>query len=229
MKNALQLPASASSAELLEQLRAQVIGAEARVRQQPFGVDPALAPVLGEPGLKPGAAYCLDSSGALLHALLAGPSREGHWCGVVGLPTFAAEAAAAAGVNLERLVLVPEPGEQWLAATAALADVLPVLVVRPAGRVREGDATRLLSRLRDRGGVLLVVGEWPRAEARLVVRERRWFGLGDGFGHLAGRQVQVVAVSWRYPAGRSASLLLPAADGRVHPVPEPVVPLRAVG
>lgn len=223
------MPASASSAELLEQLRAQVIGAEARVRQQPFGVDPALTPVLGEPGLKPGAAYCLDSSGALLHALLSAPSREGHWCGVVGLPTFAAEAAAAAGVNLERLVLVPEPGEQWLTVTAALADVLPVLVVRPSGRVREPDASRLLSRLRDRGGVLLVVGDWPRAEARLAVRERRWLGLGNGFGHLAGREVLVSAVSRRYPAGRSVNLLLPASDGRVHSVPEPVVPLRAVG
>lgn len=229
MKAALKLPgADSSAAQLLERLRAQVANAEARIRQQPFGVHPALAPALPEPGLKPGAAYSLDNGGALLHALLAEPSQEGHWCGVVGLPTFAAEAAELAGVRLERLVLVPEPGEQWLAVTAALAEVVPVLAVRPPGRVRESDASRLASRMRDRGAVLLVIGEWPRAEARLVVGEQHWLGLGDGYGCLTSREVQVAVTSRRYPAGRSVRLVLPAADGRMAAAGQPTAPLLRV-
>jgi hypothetical protein len=211
--------ADSSAAELLDRLRAQVAKAEGRVRQQPFGVHPALAAVLPEPGLKPGSAYSLDSGGSLLLALLAEPSHEGHWCGVIGLPTFAAEAARLAGVRLDRLVLVPDPGDQWLAVTAALAEVVPVLAVRPPARVREGDASRLASRLRDRGGVLLVIGDWPRVEARLALSDSQWQGLGIGHGCLASRQVQVSATSRRYPSGRSAQLVLPAPDGRLAAVP----------
>ncbi len=228
MKAAFATPASATPAELLASLRAQVANAEARVRQQPFGLDPVLADLLGESGLKPGAAYCLAASGALLNVLLAGASAQGHWCGAVGIPTLSAEAAAAAGVNLERLVLVPEPGEQWLAATAALAEVIPVLALRPPGRVRESDAARLAARLRDRGGVLLVAGDWPRAEARFGIGSRSWQGLGLGHGHLHSQEVQVSVTSKRYPSGRSARVLLPAPDGLLHAIEAPS-PLRAVG
>lgn len=229
MKAAFAIPTSATSAQVLESLRAQVATAEARVRQQPFGLDPVLAQLLGESGLKPGAAYCLAASGALLNVLLAGASAQGHWCGVVGIPTLAAEAAAAAGVNLERLVLVPDPGEQWLAATAALAEVIPVLALRPPGRVREADASRLAARLRDRGGVLLVVGDWPRAEARFGLSSLSWTGLGHGHGHLRSREVQVSVTSKRYPSGRAAQVLLPAADGRLCAVETLPDRLRAVG
>lgn len=215
MKAARELPDS-SATELLDRLRAQVAKAEGRIRQQPFAVHPALAAVLPEPGLKPGAAYSLDSAGALLLALLAPPSQEGHWCGVIGLPTFAAEAAKLAGVRLDRLALVPDPGDQWLAATAALAEVVPVLAVRPPVRVREADASRLASRLRDRGGVLLVVGDWPRAEARLVLSDSHWNGLGVGYGCLTNRQIQLSVTSRRHPSVRSVQLVLPTTDGRLE-------------
>ena len=106
--------------ELLARLRAQVAVKEARIRQTPFPVHPDLAALLPDGGLKPGSAYSLTGAGALLLALLAEPSREGYWCGVVGMPDFGAEAAAHAGVDLDRLALVPDPAEQWLATTAAL-------------------------------------------------------------------------------------------------------------
>jgi len=229
VKAALAIPEDAAPADVVARLQAHVDTAQARLRPQPFGLLPALAQLLGEPGLKPGAAYSLDTEGALLQALLAGPSREGHWCGVVGMPAFAVEAAALAGVHLDRLVLVPEPGEQWLAVTAALAEVVPVLAVRPSGRVRDSDAARLGSRLRDRGGVLLVVGPWPRAEARLALGERQWHGLGVGSGHLVSREVQVQVASRRYPAGRRGWLRLPDPDGLVV-ASEPLRPgLQVVG
>lgn len=168
----------------------------------------------------------MAGSGALVQALLAEPSAAGHWCGVVGIPTFAAEAAAAAGVRLDRLVLVPDPAEQWLAVVGALAEVIDVLAVRPPGRVREADAARLGARLRDRGVVLLVIGDWPRAEARLSLVEPHWQGLGQGHGHLVSRRIRVEVTSRRTPGGRSVTVELPAASGRLVEAPVELVPVE---
>jgi len=219
--------------ELLERLRAQVAASEARGRPAPYPA-PAELSVLLDGGLKPGAAYSLGTPGALLSALLAGPSAAGYWCAVVGIPEFGAEAAAHAGVVLNRLVLLPDPADQWLAATAALVEAVPVVAVRPSGRVGEADASRLASRLRDRGSVLLVDGAWPRAEARLSLGEIRWTGVGAGYGCLTGREVTVTVRSRRAPVARSVRLVLPSSEGRLAPVArpaeaEPAAVLRAVG
>ncbi len=220
--------------ELLERLRAQVAAKEARIRPCPYPVPRELAQLLPDGGLKAGAAYSLATSGALLLALLAEPSREGHWCGVVGMPEFGAEAAGHAGIALDRLALVPDPADQWLATTAALVEALPVVAVRPSGRVGEGEAARLMSRLRDRGGVLLVHGPWPKAEAQLSVSAVRWAGVGDGHGHLTSREVTVTVGSRRTPVPRSVRLVLPTPDGGLSRLTDPApleqrVGLMAVG
>jgi hypothetical protein len=194
---------------LLERLRAQV--AADRVRQQPFPVPAALAGLLPGGGLLPGSAYCLGEAGALLLALLAEPSREGTWCGVVGLPEF---------IALDRVALVPEPGERWLAVTAALAEVLPVVALRPGGTVRAADASRLAARLRDRGGVLLVDGQWPQAAATLTLAGASWDGLGAGHGHLSSRTV-TVTVATRHAPPRQARLTLPTTVGGLAALPTP--------
>ena len=134
---------------------------------------------------------------------------------------------------LERLVLVPDPADQWLAVTAALVEAVPVVAVRPCGRVREADASRLASRLRDRGSVLLVDGAWPRTEARLSLGEPRWSGVGAGYGYLSSREVTVTITSRRVPAARSVRLVLPRSDGGLAALErpaavEPADVLRAV-
>jgi hypothetical protein len=150
------------------------------------------------------------------------------------MPEFGAEAAGRAGIALDRLALVPDPADQWLASTAALAEALPVVAVRPSGRVSEGEAARLMSRLRDRGGVLLVHGPWPRAEAQLSVGAVHWSGVGAGNGYLASREVTVTVSSRRTPVPRSARLVLPTPDGRVARLADPApieqpIGLMAVG
>jgi hypothetical protein len=207
-------------AAVLSRLRAEVAQP---VGQEVLPVSAPLAGLLPDPGLRRGAAYALDSAGALLLALLAEPSRAGTWCGVIGVPDFGVEAAELAGVRLDRLVLVPEPGGQWLSVTAALADVFGVVVVRPPARAREADAARLAARLRERGTVLLSVGPWPAAVATLSVEGSRWSGLGPGYGYLAGREAIVLVTSKRAPVPRRARLLLPDGQGRLArlaPVPE---------
>jgi hypothetical protein len=197
----------------------------ARVQQalDTAGVDrelpthPAVAELLAGASLRGGSAYSVRGSAALVMALMAGPSAEGAWCGVVGVPSFGAEAARGLGVDLERLVLVPDPGRDWLNVVAALVDALTVVVVRPPGEVTPGEASRLAARLRTRGAMLIADGSWPGSEARLEVESNTWTGLGDGEGLLTARQATVVVTGRRSAVQpRRHQLWLPAADGTIR-------------
>ncbi|QCQ18162.1 hypothetical protein EHF32_07755 [Microbacterium sp. RG1] len=193
-------------------------------------VHPALAELLPGGGLRAGSAYTVAPSTSLLLSLLARPSREGAWCAAVGMPELGAEAAAGLGVALERLVLVPEPGPRWLAVAATLAEVMPVVAVRPGGAVSDAEASRFMARLRDRGASLLVQGVWPQAEAALQIVDSQWDGLGDGYGYLSSRTVTIAVQSRRSPVPRRARLMLPDRDGALTAVaPAAPVPMRAVG
>lgn len=215
-------------------LRAQVDRMQARRLDAPvLPVHSALASLLPGGGLRTGSAYSISSSAALLSALFAGPSQAGSWCAAVGMPEFGAEAAERLGVDLSRLVLIPDPGSRWLAVTATIAEVLPVVAVNPPARVTDADAARLAARLRDRGTVLLVRGPWPQAEASIAVAEPEWTGLGDGHGYLSDRRLTVTVTSRRTPVPRRGRMLLPAPDGgltatRALPTPA-YAPLEAVG
>ena len=173
-------------------------------------------------GLRRGSAVAVHGSASLLLALLAGPSRRGAWCAVVGLPGLGLVAAAEAGVELERLALVPDPGRDWAAVAAALLDAMEVVVVAPRGRVPDGDVRRLAARARQRGAVLVPYGSvaWPGAELRLSVGGGVWEGLGDGSGRLRSRRV-VVRSEGRGSAARlrELSMWLPAPDGEIRPAP----------
>lgn len=173
-----------------------------------------LASLLPGGSLKQGAAYSVESSVTLLMLMLAGPSAAGSWCGVVGVPEFGIEAASRYGIDLERLVLVPDPGEQWLAATAAVADVMDVVVTRPPKRATDGAVSRLAARLRQRGTTLVVLGPWPQTEAMLSLSGSEWSGIGDGHGYLAARQA-TITVSTRFGGRpRSANVWLPDPSER---------------
>jgi hypothetical protein len=203
----------------VHRLRAQLERVQGRKLDAPvLPVLPALAALLPGGGLRPGSAYSIASSSALLSALLAASSQAGSWCGVVGMPQFGAEAAERMGVDLSRLVLIPDPGPRWLAVTATIAEVLPVIAVRPGGRATDGDVSRLAARLRDRGAVLLVQGPWAQAEASIDVADPGWTGLGDGHGYLSGRELTVTVSSRRTPVPRRGRMLLPAVDGALVPL-----------
>jgi len=168
---------------------------------------PTVAGLLPGGSLKTGVAYAIEGSTSLAMALMAGPSQSGAWCGVVGVPTFGTEAAKQAGIDLERLALVPYPADQWLPVTAALADVLTVVLVRPPLPPSDATVSRLMARLRERGTTLIVLGQWPGTEARLSVRRSEWGGLGDGHGHLTSRQLTVEVAS--RTGNRDRQLVLP--------------------
>ena len=168
-----------------------------------------LASLLPEGGLRRGSTVAVGmgpapGSVSLATSLLAPASAAGAWCAVVAFPDLGLVAAAESGMVLERLALVPRPGEQWAVVVAALLESIDIVVVRPPARVRVGDARRLMARARERAAVLMVLdgsgglGRWPEgADVRLEVTGSRWAGLGVGHGHLQEREVEVTVTGRR--------------------------------
>ena len=195
-------PQRTGRAETVQQLQARIRAMQATtLGARTLPTAPAVAPLLPGGALKAGVAYAVPGSLALAMLLLAGPSAAGGWCGVVGIPEFGVEAAAGFGIDLARLVLVPQPGEHWLAVTAQIAEVLPVVLVRPpaAGAAVPGASpaasARLASRLRQSGATLLVDGTWHQAEALLETTGGTWLGIGAGSGYLTGREAEVIVTA----------------------------------
>jgi hypothetical protein len=175
--------------------------------------------------LRTGGAYVVESP-SLVMAMMSGPSQAGEWCAVVGAPDFGLEAAAAFGVDLERTVVVPRPGEHWLSVTAGLLDLATVVVVRPPVVLGDHQAERLRSRLRQKDAVLLSLGHWPRADAVVSITDSSWVGLGRGHGRLTARRV-LVSVSQGGPV-RQVPLWLPNVDQIVAVQEQQIMPLTAV-
>jgi hypothetical protein len=170
-------------------------------------------------------------------ALLAGALRAGLWCAAVGLAGAAGPGGVAladllgrdAGqrrAGLERLLVVPEPGERWAEAAASLADGVDLLVVRPPGQAAAQLVRRVDARLRRGVAALVVLGPWPTARLELRTARTVWTGLDGvgptaGTGHLTGGQATVVAEG-RATAGRprTVRLWLPSASGAVAALTE---------
>ncbi len=208
-------------APTLDELRARVDQMQGRPAAQPVATHAAFAGLLQ---LQSGSSYGVDSA-SLAMALMAGPSADGAWCGVVGSAEFGLEAAAAAGVDLRRTILVPDPGEAWLEATAALIDVLGVVVVAAPPEVSAKDVSRISARLRQRGSVLIAYGDWPRCDARLSLRDAEWVGLGWGHGHLQARRVTVEVRRGTAPP-RTGQLWLPDRAQAIRRVETGAAPAR---
>ncbi|MBQ1027812.1 hypothetical protein [Micromonospora sp. C95] len=163
-------------------------------------VRPELTGLLPNRGLRRGSTIAVGGGQArpsgttsLLLALLAEASRAGSWCAVVGMPTFGAGAAAEAGIVLDRLALVPQPGPEWPTVVAALIDGVDVVVTAVPSTVSASVADRLAARARQRGSVLVPYGRWDGADVTLQVVRGIWQGLGPGRGRLRRREVTISA------------------------------------
>jgi hypothetical protein len=201
--------------QTVAQLQQRIAGMQDGVPRVPVPTHPALAGLLQ---LRTGGAYEVDRA-SLGMVLLAAPSAEGAWSAVVGAADFGIEAAAELGIDLTRTVLVPEPGEHWLETTAALVDVVSVVLLRPPPGVSERTASRIAARLRKRSAALIVWGQWPGAEARITLQSSRWVGAEQGHGRLRSRQV-VLGVQHGSAPVRRAELWFPSAEGSLHQVVE---------
>ena len=163
-------------------------------------------------------------------ALLAGALRQGLWCAAVGARALGGAALAGllgahavrAGA-LQRLLVVPEPGERWAEVSAVLADGVDLVLLSPPGAVSPQVARRVDARLRQGAtagerhrAALLVLGPWPSARAVLRVDRLGWSGLGTGTGHLLAGEAVVTAED-RTRRVRTARVWLPADEGGLAP------------
>jgi hypothetical protein len=210
--------------EVVAELRREVERMQGAPARQAVPTHPALEGLLS---LETGGVYGVDAASLAL-LLMSGPSAAGTWSAVVGAPDLGVEAAVAMGVDPHRTVFVPDPQDRWLEVTAALVDVVGLVVVRPPSAVGEGDAARLGARLRKQGCVLVPWGVWPRCDARLTLATTRWAGVGAGDGHLRAREATVTVHRGTAPS-RTRDLLLPADDLTVRPVRPQVAAPPATG
>ncbi|WP_170297378.1 hypothetical protein, partial [Georgenia thermotolerans] len=156
-------------------------------------VPDALAPLFPGGALARGGVVQVTGSTSVLLALAGAASADGAWCALAALPDVGWRAAAAAGLALDRVAVVPRPGPDAAAVVGALVDGFDVLVVGPCPALGERDRRLLGSRLRTRGAVLLSTHPWPGAHLVLRAAARSWDGLGQGWGHLADQELTVRA------------------------------------
>ncbi len=166
-------------------------------------VHDALAPLLPLGGLQRGTVLAVRGSTSLLLALVARPSRSGAWTAAVGFPAVGLLAAADAGADLDRVVLVPRPGPDAALVVSALVDGLDVVVVGPDAALTDTDRRRLAARARERGALLVAAAAWPGAHVALTVTGGGWSGADRGAGWLR-RRTLVVERAGRGGAARPA-------------------------
>jgi hypothetical protein len=211
----------------------------ARARSQPvttadtrlLQVPGALGGCFPEGALRRGSTLAISSTRggvSLALALAAAVTGDDAWVAAVGLPSLGLLAAAELGVRLERLAVVGAPGDRWPVVAAALVDGMDLLLLGPPGRVRPGDARRLVARAREQGTVVVVLEPpegrcWPEApDLRLSVAHASWEGLGSGHGYLRSRCVEVVTTGRRAAARERRTVLL--VPGPAGPVSQPACP-----
>jgi hypothetical protein len=177
---------------------------------------PALRELLPGGGLQRGSVVASGNFGLLSLALVAGAVADGAWGAVVGVPDVGMRAAAEAGVDPDRVLLVAEPGSRWPQVVASLLDGFDVVLLQPPDQPSAQLRRKLEAAARRYGSVLVVAGDWPGAQSRLLVTHAEWAGIGAGHGRLRARRAQVVVTG--RGAGeqpRSAWLWLPGTDGTV--------------
>lgn len=174
--------------------------------------------------------------------LLAAATLAGSWLAVVGVPGLGWRAAGELGLDLTRVVVVdPVPGSVVPDTLAALVDGFDAVLAGVGVRAAPPIARRLAARARERGTVVVWLGEpwadgtWAPgrpvrhgnrdvvggvaegiADLRANVEGRGWEGLGSGTGRLQGRRVEVQFEGRRLPGRRrSGRLWLPDPGGEV--------------
>ncbi|MFC8799171.1 hypothetical protein ACFT2C_15655 [Promicromonospora sp. NPDC057138] len=173
-------------------------GEDARV----LPVHPRLAALLPDDGLRTGTTVVVRGSTSLLLTLLAEASRDGAWTVLVGYPAAGMAAAADAGCDLARTLVVPLPagsGVDAAAVLAALIDGMDVVVVGPEVALLDQDRRRLTSRARDRETVLIAAQPTPSSSqqdgwgAHVVLEATggAWDGVDRGTGWLRRRTLRV--------------------------------------
>src|SRR5258708_15508764 len=110
-------------------------------------------------------------------------------------------------MDLDRMLLIAEPGTIWPQVVASLLDGCELVLLRPPDRPSAQVRRRLEATVRRFGGVLVVAGEWDGAQTRLLVARQEWTGMGAGHGRPRARRGPGVADGGGAAAGERARWL----------------------
>lgn len=164
-----------------------------------LAVPSALADLLPHGGLARGSVTAISGAGSLMLGLVASVTASGGHVAVVGQPRFGLLAAAEMGADLNRLAVVPDPGDDPVEVAAILLDGLDLVVLGLGGRsVPPSRARAVVARARSKGASLLVAdGHWDGVDLRLDAAVRSVGGVGTGEqagrGRLRSLQLEVRA------------------------------------
>jgi len=190
---------------LADRIRPTIPAAERRLE-----VGGPLAPLV-DGGVDRGSTVTIEGIGATSVALaLAAALSPGRWCVVVGLRELAPLGVLESGIDPGRCAFVEVgDGDRVAEVIAALVVAIDVVVVDARLTVRPAEVRRLGARVRERGGVVVVVhpdgghvgASWS-GDLAMTVRAGTWDGPGRGDGHLRSRSM-MVDVTGRGRAARS--------------------------
>lgn len=192
----------------LEQARAALQSVERRVGVEHHDRVVELAPPSPAPlaellpggDLPTGAAVTVRDSTSLMGWLLGATQRD-RWIALVGWPELGLVALAEAGVDSERVVVVPDVGGHAAAVLAALLDGVEIVVAGPAAQLTASERRRLLARARQRATTILSPSPWEGAALALDVEQTRWSGPDHGAHWLREAHLGVVRRSRADGAG----------------------------
>lgn len=206
---------------------AQQVGSVTLAGQQLLPVTASLSALLPEAGLRRGSTLCIGASGSTAGVLTIAASlvsetvAAGSWCAIVDVPEFGVAAAQSCGLDLDRCIFVPSvetDAAVWASVVAAFLDACDVVITRAPRRAQASLARRLTARARERKSVLVVLDNWSEpADVQLSVERVTWCGLGDGWGHLQGRQL-TVGVGGRGSAAQQRTVVVQQDGAILHVV-----------
>ena len=137
----------------------------------------------------------------------------GSWLALVDTPNIGLDAASELGVPLQRVVRVSS--HDWPSTMPAAMDGFD-LILTSVPPLRRAAATMLSSRIRQRGAVVIVIGEPGDLGCDGIIETSQPMGEGLGMGHgrLCRRRLKVRSHGRRIPNEHHHTLALPAAAGR---------------
>lgn len=216
-------------ADVVDDLRRRItlITGETQVVPEPEPVPDSAADILGVPswlgrhltrgGLPRGAVTDAADCPAALVDVLAAVTAAGGCAAVVGYPRLALAAVEAAGGDLDRTIVIPDPSPHTGAVLGTLVEGLDLVLHHTAAPVTPTAARPVDARLRRSSCVLLVVGGWPGARLHLDWRVDGVTGLGRGSGRIRGLTLIGRAHGQgQPPVGFRENLGAPAAQSGAH-------------
>lgn len=154
----------------------------------PISTHPDLAQALREGGLPRRAVVNMSSSSLLASVLIEHATQAGSFVAVVGWP----ELSFADIEHLERIVAVPDPGQDPWQVAAVLCEGIDLVIVHTPIQMNLGSSRTFMAQVRKGKAGVLNAGPHPLPASLALHPEIHAFhGIGPGVGRIRGIELAV--------------------------------------